>query len=295
MKTWIIFLLSLLMCCNLTAQTGAPDTDSSEIRLSINRKDGGPKIIHPTSITTASIVDGSWYLRSLKITDDSTYSTDENSMWFELNTFTDNAKGFGSCNAFDALVKTDQNALFKVSKLISSSVYCETKHLETLFFESLKEATRYELTEGRLILFRKSVRLMEFSSMPGNKEIKQATSTGTPVISNESTSTTVKTSTKTITTTTIDSNGIPVTNTIIISTVSSDENSNKERKSEEKKPENEPVKQESAVMQSTPNPEQEAVEAVEAAVAAAVEAAEETATKKNKKSGKKSKAAKQKK
>lgn len=286
MKKYLSLILSFCFTINLLAQTGTPTIDSSEVQLGINRKNGGPKIIHTTSISTGSTLDGSWYLRKLLTDEDNYINIEDNSMWFELNTFTDNAKGFGSCNAFDALIKSENNGSFKVSKLVSSNITCDTKKLEERFFDLLKDAHRFEINNGVLLLYRKSNLLLEFSSSPGDKAIKKPSQNITPIITNESSVTSTKTTTKTVTTTSVDSTGKVITSTTTITTTSDGEEIIIDKKSENPSSESTPEIKANTIPAESPKPEQKAMEATEAAVAKAVQSTEEPETKKKRKSGK---------
>ncbi|MFN8237700.1 MAG: hypothetical protein U0T77_05980 [Chitinophagales bacterium] len=72
-----------------------------------------------TSIPTTSPLDKKWYLRKMKESEGSSFTTDDNVLWIEISTFNDKLKGFGSCNNFEAVVRTDLTTSFQISKLTS--------------------------------------------------------------------------------------------------------------------------------------------------------------------------------
>lgn len=125
-----------------------------------------------TSINTSSALDKKWYLRKMKDETNNNQSliTDDNVIWIEINSFNDKLKGFGSCNSFEAVVRSDLNTSFQVSKVTSTLKNCGYIKLESLFLKVLQDADRFEIRDGNLILSKQWKYLMEFTSNPNQKE-----------------------------------------------------------------------------------------------------------------------------
>ncbi|HUM50355.1 MAG TPA: DUF4377 domain-containing protein [Chitinophagales bacterium] len=201
------------------------------------------KKIGKTDVTVNSPLDKKWYLRKIKDADGTNLVTDDNVMFITISTFNDRLEGFGACNKFAAVMRSDLSTSFNVSKLYYDFANCGYKKLENLFFESLQTANKFEVRNNSLILSNQWNFLMAFTSDPNNKEDisttyvpqniiikedrtiasseKQETKTYqepfTPTPIKESTNTTIET--KTVTT--LDENKQPVTTTN--TTVTSDD------------------------------------------------------------------------
>lgn len=201
------------------------------------------KKIGKTDVTVNSPLDKKWYLRKIKDADGTNLVTDDNVMFITISTFNDRLEGFGACNKFAAVLRSDLSTSFNVSKLYYDFANCGYKKLENLFFESLQTANKFEVRNNSLILSNQWNFLMAFTSDPNNKEDisttyvpqniiikedrtiasseKQETKTYqepfTPTPIKESTNTTIET--KTVTT--LDENKQPVTTTN--TTVTSDD------------------------------------------------------------------------
>ena len=128
------------------------------------------KIIGQTNIITGSELDKKWYLRKLKNINGESLVTDDNVMWIEIKTFNDRIEGFGSCNKFWTVVKSDLNTTFEVSKLTTNYTQCGYKKLEDMFYDLLQQANRFEIRNGNLVLSDQWKFLLGFTSNPDNKE-----------------------------------------------------------------------------------------------------------------------------
>ncbi|HQV77494.1 MAG TPA: DUF4377 domain-containing protein [Chitinophagales bacterium] len=142
------------------------------------------KIIQPTSIPTTSNLDGRWYVRKIKDSDGSSFVTDDNVLWIEINTFRDKLDGFGACNKFEAVVKSDLKTTCQISKITSTFSNCGNKKLENLFFQLLQEVNRFEIKNGNLILSNQWNFLLGFTSNPNNKQDIPTTFTPPTIVSN---------------------------------------------------------------------------------------------------------------
>ena len=127
-------------------------------------------VIGTTNITTSSTLDGKWYLRKMKEKEGASFVTDDNIMYIDINTFKDRIDGFGACNKFSAVIKSDLNTTFEVSKLTYNYVNCGNKKIEDLFFSLLQEANKFEVRNGHLILSYNWKYVLEFVADPNNKE-----------------------------------------------------------------------------------------------------------------------------
>lgn len=147
------------------------------------------KDIPATSIPTSSALDKKWYLRKMKESEGSgqALTTDDNVMWIQISTFNDKLKGFGSCNNFEAVVRTDLVTSFQISKLTSGYVNCGYKKIEDLFYSVLQQADRFEIRNGNLILSKQWKYLMELTSDPNQKEETTTSTNYQPVALNTNT------------------------------------------------------------------------------------------------------------
>ncbi|MBK9328169.1 MAG: DUF4377 domain-containing protein [Sphingobacteriales bacterium] len=145
------------------------------------------KDIPATSIPTSSALDKKWYLRKMKESEGSSFTTDDNVLWIQISTFNDKLKGFGACNKFEAVVRTDLVTSFQISKLTSGYVNCGYKKLEELFYSVLQQADRFEIRNGNLILSKQWKYLMELTSDPNQKEETSTSTNYQPVALNTNT------------------------------------------------------------------------------------------------------------
>ena len=135
------------------------------------------KKIGKTDVNIESVLDKKWYLRKLKDVDNTNLVTDDNVMFMTISTFSDRLEGFGACNKFAAVVRSDLSTSFNVSKLYYDFANCGYKKIENLFFELLQTANKFEVRNGFLILSNQWNFLLAFTSDPNNTtETKSTTS-----------------------------------------------------------------------------------------------------------------------
>ncbi len=170
---------------NLIKNTSDAFNPMESIKEGTATKTPSGKIIQPTSIQTSSSLDGKWYLRKMKESDSSSFVTDDNIMWIEIKTFNDQINGFGACNKFAAVVKSDLNTTFSIYKITSGYSSCGNKKLEDLFYDLLEQANRFEIKNGNLIISNQWNFLMGFTSNPDNKEDITTTYTPPSIVKNE--------------------------------------------------------------------------------------------------------------
>ncbi|MEZ5054577.1 MAG: DUF4377 domain-containing protein [Chitinophagales bacterium] len=143
------------------------------------------KIIGQTNIQTSSSLDGRWYLRKMKDTDGSSLITDDNVIWIDINTFRDKLDGFGACNTFNAVVKSDLKTSCLISKITSNYSNCGNIKLENLFYQLLEQVNKFEIKNGNLILSNQWNFLLGFTSDPNNKEEIPTTFTPPTIINTD--------------------------------------------------------------------------------------------------------------
>lgn len=154
----------------IKTQLDAAQSTASDITVS---KTG--KVIGKTNIQSSSELDKKWFLRKMRESDQSSFETDDNVMWIEINSFNNYLKGFGSCNTFESVIRTDLASTFKIDKLTSGYTNCGYKKLEDIFYNLLQEADGFEIRNGNLVLSKRWAYLLEFSSNPNYTEIKKST------------------------------------------------------------------------------------------------------------------------
>lgn len=150
-------------------------------------KTNSGKIIGQTNIQTTSALDGKWYLRKMKDSENSSFVTDDNVLWIEIKTFDNSIKGFGACNNFEAVLRTDNVSTFKIDKLTSGYLNCGNKKLENLFYDLLQETDGLEIKNGNLILSKRWNYLLGFTNNPNNKEEIITTYTPPNIVKKENT------------------------------------------------------------------------------------------------------------
>ena len=91
-------------------------------------------------------------------------------MWIDIKTFTDRIDGFGACNNFSTVVKSDLKTTFEISKLTSNLSFCGNKKIENLFYDLLQQSNKFEIRNGNLFLSKQWNNLLIFTSNPNNKE-----------------------------------------------------------------------------------------------------------------------------
>lgn len=133
------------------------------------------KVIGKTNIQTSSGLDKKWYLRKMKESEQSSFVTDDNVMWIEINSFNNHLKGFGACNEFESVVRTDLVSTFQIDKLTTGYKNCGNKKIEDIFYSLLQQADGFEIRDGNLVLSKRWSYLLEFSANPNNTTISATT------------------------------------------------------------------------------------------------------------------------
>ena len=152
-----------------TEKTSIPPSKSTKEESIIYTNEYGKKI-GKTDVNVNSPLDKKWYLRKIKDADGTSLVIDDNVMFITISTFNDRLEGFGACNKFAAVMRSDLTTSFNVSKLYYDFANCGYKKLENLFFESLQTANKFEVRNNSLILSNQWNFLMAFTSDPNNKE-----------------------------------------------------------------------------------------------------------------------------
>lgn len=150
--------------------TYTPEQNQPDVTVEVSKNQNG-KLIGKSDIFSGSKLDGKWYLRKMKETEGSSFVMDDNTIWIEINTFKDRLDGFGACNNFGAVVKSDRETTFELSKLTADLNFnCGVKKIEKMFFDLLQQADRFEIKNGNLILSKQWKYLLAFTLNPDNKE-----------------------------------------------------------------------------------------------------------------------------
>lgn len=131
---------------------------------------GNGNKIGKTDFKVESNLDKKWYLRKFKDVDGTTLVTEDNIIFMTINTFNDRLDGFGACNKFAAVVRSDLSTTFNISKLTYDYSNCNYKKTENLFFELLQSANIFQIRNGNLFLYNQNTFLLAFTSNPNNNE-----------------------------------------------------------------------------------------------------------------------------
>lgn len=168
-----------------TSTTYLPVSNTVANETNNNVKNSTGKIIQPSSIQASAAIDGKWYLRKMKESEGSSFVTDDNVMWIQINSFNDRIDGFGACNKFAAVLRSDLTTTFDLSKLTTNYALCGNKKLEDLFYDLLQKANRFEIRNGNLILSDQWKFLLGFTSNPDDKEDITTTYTPSNIVKND--------------------------------------------------------------------------------------------------------------
>jgi heat shock protein HslJ len=107
-------------------------------------------------------LDKKWYLRKMKESDTTSFEIDDNGVFLEIRSAENKVNGKAPCNTYFGGLKTDFISSFQVVTF-STRMYCENMKLEDLYLNNLQNANRYELKEGRLILYKDDKLLLVFN------------------------------------------------------------------------------------------------------------------------------------
>lgn len=128
------------------------------------------KVIAQTSIQTSSSLDGKWYLRKINKSEGDNFFVNDNTIWVQINTFNDRIEGNNACNKFSAVVKSDLNSSFTVTKISSGFTNCANKKIEDMFYKLLEDVDRFEVKNDNLLLYKQSNFMLGFTKNPESKE-----------------------------------------------------------------------------------------------------------------------------
>lgn len=161
------------------------------------------KVTISTGTIYNSGLDGRWYLRKMKEDETASFTTEDNVIYIDINTFADKISGFASCNVFEGILRSDNQTTFLLDGINQNFKSCGYIKLENMFLNRLKEVNKFERKGNTLILSKDWKYVMEFSSdntLPTPKKYE-------PVVITE---TNIKESSSTYTTTVTPSNITPV-------------------------------------------------------------------------------------
>lgn len=130
--------------------------------LSKERIHAGTKPEKTKTDVPLTILDKKWYLRKMRETDSSSFVMDDNAVWVEFNTAENRLSGRGPCNNYFGGFKTDLISSFQASAIASTKMYCNNMPYEDLYFSNLQNIDRFEIKEGKLLLYFKDKLFLEF-------------------------------------------------------------------------------------------------------------------------------------
>ena len=107
-------------------------------------------------------LDKKWYLRKMKESDTTSFEIDDNGVFLEIRSAENKVNGKAPCNTYFGGLNTDFISSFQVITF-STRMYCENMKLEDLYLNNLQSANRYELKEGKLILYKDDKLLLVFN------------------------------------------------------------------------------------------------------------------------------------
>ena len=104
-----------------------------------------------------------WFLRSIHATDTPIIVTGERA-WLILNTAQSKAGGKGSCNSFGGKLQITGDSI-DITNIFSTRMYCQdVQHIENAFLKNLGLVNRFEVKDERLLLYKDTKLLLEFST-----------------------------------------------------------------------------------------------------------------------------------
>ncbi len=122
------------------------------------------KVSVSSSNTYNSVLDGRWYLRKMKEDETASFTTEDNVIYIDVNTFADKISGFASCNVFEGILRSDNLTTFLIDGINQNFKSCGYLKLENMFLSRLKEVNKFERKGNTLILSKDWKYVMEFTS-----------------------------------------------------------------------------------------------------------------------------------
>lgn len=100
-------------------------------------------------------LDKKWVLRKMQESDTTSFEIEDNSVWIQLNSTENKLNGKAPCNSYFGGFNTDMVSSFQAVAVAGSRMYCENNmKYEDLYFTLLQNADRFEIKQGKLILYK---------------------------------------------------------------------------------------------------------------------------------------------
>jgi heat shock protein HslJ len=113
------------------------------------------------SATEASISGIQWYLNKMYLSSGN-IEVKDNSTFIKLDAQKKSAGGKGGCNSYGSSYKIDNNSI-SFKNLFSTKMFCEKyQQQENNFFSQLEKVNRFDVKEGKLLLYMDNELLLEF-------------------------------------------------------------------------------------------------------------------------------------
>lgn len=105
--------------------------------------------------TPKTPLDKKWVLLKMQESDTTSFVIDDNSVWIQFNSTENKLNGKAPCNSYFGGFNTDLVSSFQAMAVASTRMYCEANmKYEELYFTLLQNADRFEIKEGKLILYK---------------------------------------------------------------------------------------------------------------------------------------------
>lgn len=100
-------------------------------------------------------LDKKWVLLKMQESDTSSYIIDDGGVWIQFNSTENKLNGKAPCNSYFGGFNTDMVSSFQAMAVAGTRMYCEAAmKYEELYFTLLQNADRFEIKEGKLILYK---------------------------------------------------------------------------------------------------------------------------------------------
>ncbi len=105
--------------------------------------------------TPKTPLDKKWVLRKMQESDTTSFVIDDGGVWIQFNSTENKLNGKAPCNSYFGGFNSDLVSSFQAMAVASTRMYCEANmKYEELYFTLLQNADRFEIKEGKLILYK---------------------------------------------------------------------------------------------------------------------------------------------
>ncbi len=113
------------------------------------------KKLSPVVIDTSkTALDKKWILRHMQESDTTSFQIDDDGVWIQFNSTENKLNGKAPCNSYFGGFNSDYVSTFQAMAVGSTRMYCENMKFEDLYFTLLQNADRFEIKNGKLILYK---------------------------------------------------------------------------------------------------------------------------------------------